>query len=92
MSWIIILPSPDSVVGEWITKEMNMIKLAFIFLIIASVAGVFAFTRIIAAVPDIAQILFYSFLVLFILTIAGSLLSRRRSRDHNNLTIGRELN
>ena len=58
-----------------------MIKLAFIFLVMASVAGVFAFTGIVAAVPGIAQILFYSFLVLFVFTLAGVLLSRHRSRS-----------
>jgi uncharacterized membrane protein YtjA (UPF0391 family) len=79
---IIPRPSPDSVKREWIFKEMYMIKLAFIFLIIASVAGVFAFTGIVAAVPGIAQILFYSFLVLFLFALVGLLLSRRKSRSH----------
>lgn len=59
-----------------------MIKLAFIFLIIASVAGVFAFTNIAAAAPGIAQILFYTFLVLFAMTLFGWLLVRRRAQNH----------
>jgi uncharacterized membrane protein YtjA (UPF0391 family) len=58
-----------------------MLKLAIIFLIIALVAGVFAFTEIAAAAPGIAQILFYAFLVLFVIAIIGWLLGRRRARS-----------
>lgn len=58
-----------------------MIKLAIIFLVIALVAGVFAFTGITAAVPGIAQILFYAFLSLFVITLIVWLLVRRRSRN-----------
>ena len=59
-----------------------MIKLALIFIAIATVAGVFAFTNIAAAAPGIAQILFYTFLVLFFITIIGWLLLRRRAQNH----------
>ena len=59
-----------------------MIKLAFIFLIIALVAGVFAFTNIATAVPGIAEILFYAFLVLFLIALIGWLLVRYRARSH----------
>jgi uncharacterized membrane protein YtjA (UPF0391 family) len=59
-----------------------MLKLTFIFLIIALVAGVFAFTDIAAAAPGIAQILFYAFLVLFVITLIGGwLVARRRERS-----------
>lgn len=56
-----------------------MIKLAIIFLVIALVAGVFAFTDIAAAVPGIAQILFYAFLSLFVITLIVWLLARRKA-------------
>lgn len=59
-----------------------MIKLTIIFFILASVAGVFAFTNIVETVPGIAQILFYAFLAFFILSLASMLLFRRRSRNH----------
>jgi uncharacterized membrane protein YtjA (UPF0391 family) len=59
-----------------------MIKLALIFIAIAMVAGVFAFTNIAAAAPGIAQILFYTFLVLFVITIIGWLLLRRRAQNN----------
>jgi len=59
-----------------------MLKLAFIFLIIALVAGVFAFTNIVTAVPGIAEILFYAFLVLFLMALIGWLLALRRERSH----------
>jgi uncharacterized membrane protein YtjA (UPF0391 family) len=58
-----------------------MIKLAIIFLVIALVAGVFAFTNIAAAVPGIAQILFYAFLALFVATLVVWQLARHRSRN-----------
>ena len=58
-----------------------MIKLALIFLAIASVAGIFAFTNIAAAAPGIAQILFYTFLVLFVITLIGRLLMRRKIQN-----------
>lgn len=61
-----------------------MLKLAIIFLIIALVAGVFAFTEIAAAAPGIAEILFYAFLVLFLIALIGWLLARRRARSHSS--------
>lgn len=59
-----------------------MLKLAIIFLSIASVSGVFAFTDIAAAVPRIAEILFLAFLALFVITIIAWLLVRRRTQSH----------
>ena len=59
-----------------------MLKLAIVFLAIASVAGVFAFTNIATAVPEIAQILFYAFLVLFVIALIGWQMARRRARSH----------
>ena len=56
-----------------------MLKLAIIFMVIALVAGVFAFTGISTAVPGIAEILFLAFLVLFLLAFFGWLLVRRRA-------------
>ena len=58
-----------------------MLKLTFGFLIITLVAGVFAFTNISTAVPDIAQILFLAFLVLFLMALIGWLLFRRRAQN-----------
>jgi uncharacterized membrane protein YtjA (UPF0391 family) len=59
-----------------------MFKIAMIFLAIAAVSGIFAFTDIAAAVPRIAEILFLAFLVLFVITLAGWLLIRRRAQSH----------
>ncbi|MBU4566625.1 MAG: DUF1328 domain-containing protein [Proteobacteria bacterium] len=58
-----------------------MLKLTFGFLIITLVAGVFAFTNISTAVPDIAQIIFLAFLVLFLVALIGWLLFRRRAQS-----------
>lgn len=59
-----------------------MLKLTFGFLIITLVAAVFAFTNISTAVPDIAQILFLAFLVLFLMSLIGWLLFRHRKQNH----------
>ena len=58
-----------------------MLKLALIFLAIAAVSGVFAFTGIAAAVPGIAEIIFVAFLALFLIALAGWLLFRRRAQS-----------
>ena len=55
-----------------------MIKLAFVFLIMACVAGVFAFTNIAASAPQIAQILFYTFLVVFAITVICWFMTRHK--------------
>jgi uncharacterized membrane protein YtjA (UPF0391 family) len=47
-------------------KEVPMLKWAFVFLLIAIVAGIFGFTDIEAASATIAQWLFGIFLVLFL--------------------------
>ena len=59
-----------------------MVKLALIFLMIASIAGFFAFTDIAVAVPGIARIIFLTFLVLFLITVVGWLLIRRKEQNH----------
>ena len=59
-----------------------MLKLTFGFLIITLVTAVFAFTNISTAVPDIAQILFLAFLVLFLMALIGWMLFRRRKQNH----------
>jgi uncharacterized membrane protein YtjA (UPF0391 family) len=47
-------------------EEPEMLKWAFVFLIIAIIAGIFGFTDVQAASATIAQWLFGIFLVLFI--------------------------
>jgi uncharacterized membrane protein YtjA (UPF0391 family) len=47
-------------------KEMPMLKWAFVFLLIAIVAGIFGFTDVEAASATIAQWLFGIFLMLFL--------------------------
>ena len=59
-----------------------MLKLTFGLLIITIVTGVFAFTNISKAVPDISEILFLAFLVLFLLALIGWLLFRRRTQNN----------
>ncbi len=46
-----------------------MLYWAFVFLIVAIVAAIFGFGGIVAAAVDIAKILFFIFIVLFIISL-----------------------
>ncbi len=50
-----------------------MLKWAFVFLIIAIIAGIFGFTDVQSAAATIAQWLFGIFLVLFLVLFLGAL-------------------
>jgi uncharacterized membrane protein YtjA (UPF0391 family) len=54
-----------------------MLRWALTFFIIAIIAAVFGFGGVAAAATDIAQILFYIFLVLFLVALLFGLLSGR---------------
>jgi uncharacterized membrane protein YtjA (UPF0391 family) len=57
---------------------MSLLKWALIFFLISIVAAVFGFTGISMATADIARILFYIFLVIFVvLLILGLTVARR---------------
>jgi uncharacterized membrane protein YtjA (UPF0391 family) len=57
---------------------MSLLKWALIFFLISIVAAVFGFTGISVATADIARILFYIFLVIFlVLLILGVTIVRR---------------
>jgi uncharacterized membrane protein YtjA (UPF0391 family) len=57
---------------------MSLLKWALIFFLISIVAAVFGFTGISLASADIARILFYIFLVIFlVLLILGLTIARR---------------
>jgi uncharacterized membrane protein YtjA (UPF0391 family) len=59
-------------------KEKVMLKWAFVFLVIAIIAGIFGFTDVEAASATIAQWLFGIFLVLFIGALVIGLAIGRR--------------
>ena len=69
------------IIGAKSVSEAPMLKWAFIFLLIAIVAGIFGFTDVEAASATIAQWLFGIFIVLFLgalvigLTIGAKLTS-----------------
>jgi len=46
-----------------------MLRWAFIFLVVAIIAAVFGFGGIAAAATDIARVLFFIFLVLFVIVL-----------------------
>jgi uncharacterized membrane protein YtjA (UPF0391 family) len=57
---------------------MTLLKWALIFFLISVVAAVFGFTDISAASADVARVLFYIFLVIFLLLVVLGLWAFRR--------------
>ena len=49
---------------------------ALVFLVVAIVAGIFGFAGVMVAAAGIAKLLFYVFLVLFVVSLAMSVISR----------------
>jgi uncharacterized membrane protein YtjA (UPF0391 family) len=65
-------------VGTGGDSTMSLLKWALIFFVISIIAALFGFTDIAAATADVARILFYIFLVIFIvLLVLGLVVSRR---------------
>lgn len=56
-----------------------MLRYALIFFIVAIIAAVFGFGGISAAATDIARILFFVFIVLFLLSLITGLIKRPRA-------------
>jgi uncharacterized membrane protein YtjA (UPF0391 family) len=57
---------------------MSLLKWALVFFVVSIIAALFGFTDIAAATADVARILFYIFLVIFIvLLVLGLVVSRR---------------
>jgi uncharacterized membrane protein YtjA (UPF0391 family) len=54
-----------------------MLSWALTFLVIALIAGLLGFTNIYVAAAGIAQILFFVFLVLFVISLIGGGMARR---------------
>ena len=61
-----------------------MFRWAIIFLIVAFVAGIFAFAGLLIAAVAVAKLVFYLFLVLFLLALIAGLLRKMRP-DINRL-------
>ncbi len=57
---------------------MSLLKWALIFFLISIVAAVFGFTGISMATADVARILFYIFLVIFVVLLVLGLAAARR--------------
>jgi uncharacterized membrane protein YtjA (UPF0391 family) len=53
-----------------------MLRYALAFFVVALIAAVFGFTGIAVAAAGVAKLLFFIFLVLFLMTLVGSLFRR----------------
>jgi uncharacterized membrane protein YtjA (UPF0391 family) len=53
-----------------------MLRWTLLFLVVAIVAGIFGFAGVMVAAAGIAKLLFYVFLVLFVVSLAMSIVSR----------------
>ena len=53
-----------------------MLRWALLFLAVAIVAGIFGFAGVMVAAAGIAKLLFYVFLVLFVVSLAMSVVNR----------------
>jgi uncharacterized membrane protein YtjA (UPF0391 family) len=58
--------------------SMSLLKWALIFLLISLVAALFGFTGLSVATADIARILFYIFLIIFVVLLILGLVASRR--------------
>jgi uncharacterized membrane protein YtjA (UPF0391 family) len=58
-------------------KGMEMLRYAVVFLIIALVAGLLGFTGIAAGAVQIAKVLFFVFLLLFVASLIVGLMRRK---------------
>ena len=54
-----------------------MLRWALIFLVISLIAALFGFTGISVAAADIARILFFIFIVIFVVLLLGGLMAGR---------------
>jgi len=53
-----------------------MLRWTLLFLLVAIIAGIFGFAGVMVAAAGIAKLLFYVFLVLFVVSLAMSVVSR----------------
>jgi uncharacterized membrane protein YtjA (UPF0391 family) len=53
-----------------------MLRWALLCLVVAMVAGIFGFAGVMVAAAGVAKLLFYVFLVLFVVSLAMSVVSR----------------
>ncbi|HET7011714.1 MAG TPA: DUF1328 domain-containing protein [Anaerolineales bacterium] len=54
-----------------------MLRLALLFLVVALIAGLFGFGVVASAAAEIAQVIFWIFLVFFVVSLLGGLISGR---------------
>ena len=59
---------------------MSLLKWALIMLVVSIIAAVFGFTDLAAASADVARVLLYIFLVIFLVLLVMGLLGARAAR------------
>jgi uncharacterized membrane protein YtjA (UPF0391 family) len=78
MAWTLLDDSgqflPDG--SDAYPTEVNMLQAAAVFFIIAIIAAVFGFGGIAAGATEIAKILFFIFLIVFVISLVMGLMRR----------------
>ena len=70
------LPNLDSHVLGFEQKGLQMLNYALVFFVVALIAAVFGFGGIAVGAAEIAKILFFIFLVLFVVSLVAGLFRR----------------
>jgi uncharacterized membrane protein YtjA (UPF0391 family) len=73
---LLISSAPKSVRARHITGGNTMLHYAAVFLVIALIAAFFGFGGIASGAVEIAKILFFIFIVLFVVSIVVGLIKR----------------
>jgi uncharacterized membrane protein YtjA (UPF0391 family) len=70
------LPNVDPYVLGFEQKGLQMLHYALVFFVVALIAAVFGFGGIAAGAAEIAKVLFFIFLVLFVISLVAGLFRR----------------
>jgi uncharacterized membrane protein YtjA (UPF0391 family) len=77
----LLRPPEHGIAAGESTSEVTVFRWAIVFLVIACIAGIFAFAGLVLAAAALAKLVFYLFVILFLLALIAALL--RKARPNN---------